>query len=128
MGNEMKSEHEGWIAKAIELARAKNYDDAREMAMRVVREDGSNAKALWIVANVTDSIPERRNALKALLRLQPDHITAQQMLDAIERHYTALKGTTQELKPLKPQGGATRSPSEGGTGLLLDRLKEVRKK
>ena len=120
----MKAHHEEWLAQAIAFAQKKRYDDSREMAMRVIREDGSNAKALWIIANVTDSIPERRNALKALLRTQPDHLAARQMLDAIERQYTNLKGTTQMLSPIKPINDAA-PPAERATGPLLDRLKGI---
>ena len=122
----MTSDHAGWLAQAVDLANKKRYDDARAMAMRVFREDSSNTKALWIIANVTDSIPERRNALKALLRILPDHLAAQHMLNAIDRQYTALKGTTGELRPIKPLGGTpTSSPAERGTGPLLDRLKGI---
>lgn len=123
----MTSDHEKWIAQAIELARNKRYDDAREMAMRVIREDGANVKAMWIVANVTDSIPERRNALKAVLRSQPDHLPARQMLDSLERQYSALKGTTRELSPIKPLAGSQGTPpAERTTGPLLERLRSVR--
>src|SRR5947207_1195576 len=119
-GETMNDHHETWLAQAVELAQKKRYDDSRAMAMRVVREDGSNVKALWIVANVTDSIPERRNALKALLRVNPDHLPARQMLDAIERQHTNLKGTTQMLSPIKPLPEST-PPAERSTGPLLDR-------
>lgn len=120
----MKDHQETWLAQAVEFARTRRYDDAREMAMRVVREDGTNRKALWIVANVTDSIPERRNALKALLRLEPDHLAARQMLDGLERQHGNLKGTTQMLTPIKPLAGST-PPAERTTGPLLDRLKGI---
>ena len=81
----MVPEHEQWIAQAAELARRKKFDDARELALQVVREDGRNAKALWIVASTTASMTERRNALNALLRVQPDNLHARQMLDSINQ-------------------------------------------
>ena len=86
---EMMLEHEEWISKAVELAKAKRYDDARALAVRVIREDGRNTKALWIVASVTESLNERRNALNALLRLQPDNQHARRMLQDIEQEYRA---------------------------------------
>jgi len=86
---EMMLEHEEWINKAVELAKAKRYDDARALAVRVIREDGRNTKALWIVASVTESLNERRNALNALLRLQPDNQHARRMLQDIEQEYRA---------------------------------------
>lgn len=120
----MRDSHQDMLAQALAFAKNKRYDDARETAMRVLREDGTNKKALWIVANVTDSIPERRNALKALLRLEPDHLAARQMLDALERQHGNLKGTTQMLSPIKPLSGST-PPAERTTGPLLDRLKGI---
>ncbi len=99
----MTAEHEQWIAQAVEFARAKRYDQAREIALRVVREDGRNAKALWIVASTTGSLSERRNALKALLRIQPENRHAQQMLNAIEREFkqSGIKSTS-VVRSIKP--------------------------
>ncbi len=77
----MIPEHQQWIDQATELARTKRYDQARELALRVIREDGRNTKALWIVASVTESLTERRNALNALLRLQPENLHARHMLN-----------------------------------------------
>jgi hypothetical protein len=81
----MTPEHEQWITQAVELARRKQFDQARELAVKVVREDGRNTRALWIVASTTASLSERRNALNALLRLQPDNLHAHQMLNSIEQ-------------------------------------------
>ncbi|HVU12579.1 MAG TPA: hypothetical protein VHD90_14950 [Phototrophicaceae bacterium] len=90
----MTSEHEEWLERAAAAQRAKRYDEAREYAMRVVREDGRNAKALWIVATSTSSLSERRNALNMLLRVQPDNLPARQMLNAIDQERKA----TNEVK------------------------------
>ena len=81
----MVAEHEQWIAQAAELARRKKFDEARELALQVVREDGRNPRALWIVASTTASLSERRNALNALLRVQPDNLHARQMLDTMNQ-------------------------------------------
>ena len=81
----MVPEHEQWITQAVELARRKEFDQARELAVKVVREDGRNTRALWIVASTTASLSERRNALNALLRLQPDNLHARQMLNSMEQ-------------------------------------------
>src|SRR4051812_1040212 len=89
---EMVAEHEQWIAQAVELARRKKFDDARELALQVVREDGRNPKALWIVASTTASLTERRNALNALLRVQPDNLHARQMLDKINQEAKTVNG------------------------------------
>ncbi len=92
----MVAEHEQWIAQAVELARRKRFDDARDLALQVVREDGRNPKALWIVASTTASLTERRNALNALLRVQPDNLHARQMLNTInqEAKTTSSKSST----------------------------------
>lgn len=83
----MTEDHSRWIDQAVAASRAKHYDEARELALRVLREDGTNVKALWVVASVTASINERRNALNQLLRLQPDNIAARQMLDSTEMRH-----------------------------------------
>ncbi|MFN8562248.1 MAG: hypothetical protein U0703_11655 [Anaerolineae bacterium] len=100
----MTAEHERWLAQAVEFARVKRYDEAREYALRVIREDGRNPRALWIVASSTGSLTERRNALKALLRVQPDNLHAQKMLDSLEREITAkgLKVVTGEVRAAQP--------------------------
>ena len=83
----MITDHEAWIRQATELAHKKRYDDARELALRIIREDGSNVSALWLIACVTDSLNERRNALRALLRIQPSNASARQMLSATEQQF-----------------------------------------
>jgi hypothetical protein len=102
--DEMMSDHDEWIAKAVELARVKRYDQARELALQVVREDARNTKALWIVANVTNSLTERRNALKALLRLQPDNLYAQKMLASTDQEFKTTVSTrsTSAVRSIKP--------------------------
>lgn len=99
----MMSDHDEWIAQAVKLARAKRFDQARELAMRVVREDARNTKALWVVANVTNSLTERRNALKALLRLQPDNLYAQKMLESTDQEFkTPAPRSTSAVRSIKP--------------------------
>ena len=83
----MMSHHEVWIKQATELAHIKRYDDARELALRIIREDACNVRALWLVACVTNSLNERRNALRALLRIQPSNLAARQMLSETEQQF-----------------------------------------
>ncbi len=72
--------HRELLRQAAEFAQLRRYDEARTLALRVAREDGRNTEALWIVACVTSSLNERRNALRALLRLQPENALARRML------------------------------------------------
>lgn len=99
----MTAEHERWLAQAIEFARVRRYDEAREYALRVIREDGRNAKALWIVASSTGSLTERRNALKALIRVQPENMHAQKMLTSLEKELQAkgIKVVTGEVRAVQ---------------------------
>ena len=114
----MASDHEQWIAQALELARAKRYDEARELALRVVREDSSNPRALWIVASATSSLNERRNALRALLRVQPDNLHARQMLDAIEQE---LKTSQSPIRPLQTSDAPKQGRLSAALAALVDR-------
>lgn len=99
----MSEEQQGWLAQAVEMARVKRYDDARELALRVLREDGNNPRALWIVASATNSLAERRNVLRTLVRVQPENQHARQILNTIEQELrsTASRSAaaTQTLKP-----------------------------
>jgi|SRR4051812_6510840 hypothetical protein len=118
---EMVAEHEQWIAQAVELARRKKFDDARELALQVVREDGRNPKALWIVASTTASLTERRNALNALLRIQPDNLHARQMLDAINReNQTTNSKSSTAIRSIKPD--TTSQPMMLYTAVILAAL------
>ena len=117
----MVAEHEQWIAQAVELARRKKFDDARELALQVVREDGRNPKALWIVASTTASLTERRNALNALLRIQPDNLHARQMLDAINREtQTTNSKSSTAIRSIKPD--TTSQPMMLYTAVILAAL------
>lgn len=101
----MNEEQEHWLGQAAELARIKRYDEARELALRVLREDGSNARALWIVASVTNSLAERRNVLRTLVRVQPQNHHARQMLHSIEQEIKGTinsRSTTIAAQTLKP--------------------------
>ena len=118
----MVPEHEQWITQAVELARRKKFDDARELALQVVREDGRNPKALWIVASTTASLTERRNALNALLRVQPDNLHARQMLDAIN-HQTRTTDSSKSstaIRSIKPD--TTSQPVMLYTAVILAAL------
>ncbi len=86
------TEHEELLKLAAEFARQRCFDEAHRLALRVAREDGRNTEALWITAFVTSSLNERRNALRTLLRLQPENVLARRMLG----------DTNQELKADQP--------------------------
>lgn len=77
------------LRQASDLARLKCYDEARELALTVLHEDARNPKALWIVACVTSSLNERLNALRALLRIQPNNEAGLEMLSVTERQLRA---------------------------------------
>ena len=82
-------EHGELLRQAGEFARLRRFDEARSLALRVAREDGRNTEALWIVACVTSSLNERRNALRALLRWQPENVQARRMLGDTDQQLSA---------------------------------------
>ncbi len=79
----MKAEHQRWIAEAIRLGRAQRFAEAYHLASLVVTEDENNLQALWLVATMTNSFHERRQALNTLLRLQPNDFHARQLYNAM---------------------------------------------
>lgn len=101
------------IKQAGDLARIKCYDEARELAITVLREDARNTKALWIVACVTASLNERYNSLRALLRIQPDNEAAQEMLGVTERQLRTAKNSSVSIESAnrKRSGNVIRSIS-----------------
>ncbi len=103
--------HEQLIDRAAEYARQRNFELAREIALEVVREDARNVKALWIVANVTASLTERRNVLNALLRVHPDNPHARAMLNTVNEQLRVASSNTSTV--------ATGAPRVNVSPLLL---------
>ncbi len=91
-------EHEEVLKRANEFARQRRYDEARRLALQVAREDGRNTEALWLVACVTASLNERRNALRTLLRLQPENALARRMLGDTNQELGAAAAQTNSSK------------------------------
>ena len=107
------TEHEELLKQATEFARLRRFDEARRLALRVAREDGRNTEALWITACVTVSLNERRNALRALLRLQPENVLARRMLGDTNQELKLSdvqvnppKSTSSVIRSIKPDVGS----------------------
>lgn len=95
--------HESLVERAAEYARQRNFEMAREIALEVIREDGRNIKALWIIANVTPSLIERRNALNAVLRLQPENSHARVMLNTVNDQIRASSPAAPAVEAVAPR-------------------------
>jgi hypothetical protein len=90
------SEQQPWVKQAITLAKQGQYDQAKEMALQVYRENPRSVDALLIIASVTASQTEKRNALNQVLRIDPEQPHARLML---ERMRAANAADTLPRKP-----------------------------
>jgi tetratricopeptide (TPR) repeat protein len=85
---------DSWNDQAFALAKQGQYDKAREIALRVFRENPGSVDALLMIATVTRSLTEKRNALTQVLRLDPQHRPARLMLEHLR--------STDEMPTHKP--------------------------
>jgi hypothetical protein len=90
------SEQQPWVKQALSLAKQGQFDQAKEMALQVYRENPRSVDALLIIASVTPSQTEKRNALNQVLRIDPEQPHAKLML---ERMRASVSGNTLPRKP-----------------------------
>lgn len=76
----MSNNSEARIQQAITAAKNGKRDEARQILLKVVREDAENARAWMILARVTSDPSEKRTALNNVIELEPNNQQANQML------------------------------------------------
>jgi hypothetical protein len=72
------------LRQGIEKARAGSKAEARALFEEIVEKDAQNEKAWFWLASVLDDDEEKRQALAAVLRLNPNNDRARKALDLIE--------------------------------------------
>ena len=72
------------LEAAVALAKSGNRTEARDITMQILKANPSDTSALWLLANVTSSVEERRKALTRLLQLKPNAEKAKAMLEAMD--------------------------------------------
>lgn len=76
----MPQDSEARIQQAIAAAKNGNRDEARQILLKVVREDEENVRAWMLLARVTTDPSEKRTALNNVIELEPDNQQAHQLL------------------------------------------------
>lgn len=80
----MSSSHDALLKQAVELAKANKRAEARELILKVLRQDEGNVRAWTLLARITTDIDERRVALMNIVNLEPFNVQAQEALAKLE--------------------------------------------
>ncbi len=81
----MSVESEKRLETGIAALRSGDRRRARRLLGQVVHDDPDNAAAWWFLAAVLDDPEQRVRCLREVLRLQPGHAEARQLLARLER-------------------------------------------
>lgn len=80
----MPPSHDALLKQAVDLAKANKRAEARELILKVLQQDESNARAWTLLARITTDIDERRVALMNVVNLEPFNAQAQEALAKLE--------------------------------------------
>lgn len=72
------------LNNASQLIEKGEIAQARMIIKRVLRQDMQNIDAWWILTQIASDDDNKRKAAERVLRLQPEHLQAQQLLDSLE--------------------------------------------
>lgn len=95
------------LHEAVRLAQAGNRQDARRLLWQVVQDEPNNEVAWLWLASVAADLPEYERALTEVLRINPGHEQARQLLAEYREQYGAMPPAPQ---PTSPPHAAQPSP------------------
>lgn len=87
------------LHEAVRLAQAGNRQDARRLLWQVVQDEPNNEIAWLWLASVAADLPEYERALTEVLRINPGHQQARQLLKEYREQYGALPPAQQPVTP-----------------------------
>jgi len=76
----MTNNTEALIQQALAAAKVGKRDEARQILLKLVREDETNARVWMLLARVATDANEKRTALNNVIELEPNNTQANQML------------------------------------------------
>jgi hypothetical protein len=79
----MSQQHQAQLQEAYQLIKSGSKQEATRILLGVLRENRDNADAWWLLANATSDPEKQRQALGQVLRIKPDHNSAQRMLEKV---------------------------------------------
>jgi hypothetical protein len=71
------------LQRAYNFIKVGQQREAMEILRPIVRNEPDNADAWWLVANAVTETDFKRRALENVIRLRPNHVKAQNMLDQL---------------------------------------------
>jgi hypothetical protein len=81
---------EGLLQQAVAAAKRGRRAEAVTLTKQYIRENPRDARGWWALAKLSDNIEVQKESLKRVLKLQPDHEKARQMMVEIEAKEHAL--------------------------------------
>jgi hypothetical protein len=80
----MSDQTRAQLQQAYQLIKSGQRQGAIEILQAVLRYDGNNADAWWLLANASTDPAEQQDALETVLRLRPTHEQAREKLAALK--------------------------------------------
>ncbi len=99
----MPPSHDVLLKQAVDLAKANKRAEARELILKVLQQDESNARAWTLLARITTDIDERRVALMNVVNAQ-----AQEALAKLEGQLAISRSLGEDPTTPKRGGGCMR--------------------
>jgi tetratricopeptide (TPR) repeat protein len=88
------------IKEAVEAIQKGDRRRARRLLGQVVNADPDNLSAWWYLAAALEDSEQRIHCLKQVLRIQPDHAEAKQVLSQLERRIAQVTPPTGTTRPV----------------------------
>lgn len=98
----MSTAHHERLQHARRLLQDGRRADALDVLKRVLYDDRTNVEAWWLAAQAAPNREEARAALRALLKLQPDHEPARDLLARLESPAVPPTAQTTPQRPVQP--------------------------
>lgn len=98
------------LHQAVELAQAGQRDEARRLLWQYLQTDPDNIVAWLWLASVAADQPEYVRALNEVLRIDPNHARARQLLDEFHQQYGSVPGASTPPFAQPSSGPGTYTP------------------
>lgn len=86
------------IFRAIGLAKAGNEAEAKQLLAQVVKQEPDDARAWYLLSQVSGNSHDARYCLEQVLRIQPDNAQARERLDRPQAAESAQAGPKKKSK------------------------------
>lgn len=84
------------LERAYRLIQQDHLDEAIAILNPIVAKNSDNADACWLLANAVSEPEEARRALDNVLRINPGHMQARDLLEKLEQEFPAYAGSANQ--------------------------------